>query len=66
LQILKRLTNKKLVQATRLHIGAVIKELKDGKKDEELWQQAEKLSGGIESLIFVKYLHLRAESIAKT
>jgi len=55
-----------LVQATRLHIGAVIKELKDGKKDEELWQEAEKLSRGIESLIFVKYLHLRAESIAKT
>jgi hypothetical protein len=57
--------NKKLVQATRLHFGAVVKELKDGKKDEEIWQQAEKLSGGIESLIFVKYLQLRAESIAK-
>ena len=55
-----------MVQATRLHFGAVVKELKDGKKDEEIWQQAEKLSGGIESLIFVKYLHLRAESIAKT
>ena len=55
-----------MVQATRLHIGAVIKELKEGKKDQELWQEAEKLSGGIQSLIFVKYLHLRAESIAKT
>ena len=55
-----------MVQATRLHFGAVIKELKDGKKDEEIWQEAEKLSGGIESLIFVKYLQLRAESIAKT
>ena len=54
-----------MVQATRLHFGAVVKELKDGKKDEELWQQAEKLSGGLESLIFVKYLQLRAESIAK-
>ena len=55
-----------MVQATRLHFGAVIKELKEGKKDEELWQEAEKLSGDVESLILVKYLQLRAELIAKT
>ena len=55
-----------MVQATRLHFGAVVKELKEGKKDEELWQEAEKLSGDVESLIFVKYLQLRAELIAKT
>ncbi len=54
-----------MVQATRLHFGAVIKELKEGKKDEELWEQAEKLAAGVESLILVKYLQLRAESIAK-
>ncbi len=54
-----------MVQATRLHFGAVIKELKEGKKDKKLWKQAEKLAGGSESLVFVKYLHLRAESIAK-
>ena len=55
-----------MVQATRLHFGAVVKELKEGKKDEELWQEAEKLSGDVESLIFVKYLQLREELIAKT
>ena len=43
-----------------------VKLLKEGKKDEELWQEAEKLSGDVESLIFVKYLQLRAELIAKT
>jgi len=54
-----------LVQATRLHFGAVVKELEEGKKDETLWKQAEKLSGGIKPLVFAKYCQLRAESIAK-
>ena len=54
-----------MVQATRLHFGAVIKELKEGKKDEEHWHHAEQLAGGVKSLILVKYLQLRAESIAK-
>lgn len=42
-----------------------MKELKEGKKDKTLWKQAEKLSGGIKSLVFVKYCQLRAELIAK-
>ncbi len=54
-----------MVQATRLHFGEVIKELKEGKKDKTIWRQAEKLSNGIESLVFVKYCQLRAELIAK-
>ncbi|MBE19339.1 MAG: hypothetical protein CMD69_00080 [Gammaproteobacteria bacterium] len=65
MKFLKNLKVKKLVQATRLHFGAVIKELKEGKKDNELWNQAEKLAGRNESLVVAKYLHLRAESIAK-
>ena len=54
-----------MVQATRLHFGAVAKELKQGKKDKAIWKQAEKLSNGIESLVLVKYCQLRAELIAK-
>tara|TARA_B100001245_G_C22785195_1_gene378981 strand:+ start:91 stop:258 length:168 start_codon:yes stop_codon:yes gene_type:complete len=54
-----------LVQATRIHFGAVVKELKEGKKDKTIWKQAEKLSNGIESLVLVKYCQLRAELIAK-
>ena len=65
MKFLKNLKVKKLVQATRLHFGAVIKELKEGKKDNELWNQAEKLAGRNESLVVAIYLHLRAESIAK-
>ena len=42
-----------------------MKELEEGKKDKKLWKLAEKLSEGSESLVFAKYLHLRAESIAK-
>ena len=54
-----------MVQATRLHFGAVMQELNEGVKDEELWHQAEQLADGVESLVLVKYLQLRAESIAK-
>ena len=54
-----------MVQETRLHFGVVMKELDEGIKDEELWHQAEQLAGGVKSLILVKYLQLRAESIAK-
>ena len=54
-----------MVQATRLHFGVVMKELDEGIKDEELWHQAEQLAGGGKSLVLVKYLQLRAESIAK-
>ena len=52
-----------MVQATRLHFGVVMKELDEGIKDEELWHQAEQLAGGVKSLILVKYLQLRAESM---
>ena len=54
-----------MVQATRLHFGAVMQELNEGVKDEELWHQAEQLADGVKSLVLVKYLQLRAESIAK-
>ena len=54
-----------MVQATRLHFGAVAKELEEGKRDEVLWERAIKLSGGIQSLVFAKYYQLRAETIAK-
>ncbi len=54
-----------MVQATRLHFGEVSKELKEGIRDEDLWSQAIKLSGGIESLVLAKYYQLRAECIAK-
>jgi len=42
-----------------------VQELNEGVKDEELWHQAEQLADGVKSLVLVKYLQLRAESIAK-
>tara|TARA_Y100001949_G_C15668015_1_gene192640 strand:- start:123 stop:287 length:165 start_codon:yes stop_codon:yes gene_type:complete len=53
-----------LVQATRLHFGAVVKELNEGYRDDKLWMKAKELCGEQESLFLATYLSLRAEFLA--
>jgi len=54
-----------MVDANRLNIGEVLKEIDQGNVDTDLWNKAKELSNGIESLVMAKYLQLRAELIAK-
>ena len=53
------------MDANRLDIGEVLKEIELGTVDEVLWNKAKEMSNGIESLVMAKYLQLRAELIAK-